>query len=175
MEVLWAPWRMDYILAPKPDACVLCPPAQTDRDADRLILHRGRHAFVIMNKFPYAHGHLMVAPLRHEAELARLTPAECSEMFWLVQKCTDILRQFCHPQGFNIGLNIGEAAGAGVREHLHIHIVPRWNGDASFITTVGEARVIPEHIATAYSRLVPYFAALPGNECPGTQAQRAVT
>jgi ATP adenylyltransferase len=159
---------MEYILGPKPDTCVLCPPAQPCEDAQRLILHRGRHAFVIMNKFPYAHGHLMVAPLRHEAEFARLTAAEGAELFWLLQKSTEILRRFCNPQGFNIGLNLGEAAGAGVREHVHVHIVPRWNGDASFMTTVGGARVIPGHIATAHALLRPYFAALPAR--PGENA-----
>ncbi len=164
MQVLWAPWRMDYILGPKPDCCVLCLPEQPDEDAERLVLYRGRHAFVIMNKFPYNNGHLMVAPLRHSADLATLSQEESCEIFWLLQQSTRILEACSHPEGINIGLNLGQAAGAGVREHLHFHIVPRWNGDASFMTAVSEIRVIPEHLAMTWKTLLPHFARLP--VCP---------
>lgn len=164
MEVLWAPWRMDYILGPKPDTCVLCLPEHKNEDAERLVLYRGRHAFVLMNKFPYNNGHLMVAPLRHSAELAGLAKEEGCEIFWLLQESTRILETCSHPEGVNIGLNLGQAAGAGVREHLHFHIVPRWNGDASFMTVTSDIRVIPEHIQSTWSTLKPYFDALP--VCP---------
>ena len=164
MDVLWAPWRMDYILGPKPDACILCLSEHGKDDEERLVLHRGRKAFVIMNKFPYNNGHLMVAPLRHVADLADLDQAEGREIFWLLQQSTAILRYCSQPEGFNLGLNLGEAAGAGVREHLHFHLVPRWNGDASFMTPICQTRVIPAHLAATRTLLLPHFAALP--DCP---------
>jgi len=164
MDVLWAPWRMDYILNPKPDACVLCLPGRREDDAERLVLHRGCKAFVIMNKFPYNNGHLLVAPLRHVADLTDLEEGESAEIVWLLQQSTRILRNCCRPEGINIGLNLGEAAGAGVREHLHVHLVPRWNGDASFMTPICQVRVIPEHLAATRAMLLPHFAALP--DCP---------
>ena len=164
MQVLWAPWRMDYILGPKPDCCVLCLPEHRAEDADRLVLHRGKYAFVIMNKYPYNNGHLMVAPLRHSADLAALTQEESCEIFWFLQQSVSILERCSHPEGINIGLNLGQAAGAGVREHLHFHIVPRWNGDASFMTTVSDVRVIPEHLSLTWKTLLPHFEQLPA--CP---------
>lgn len=164
MEVLWAPWRMDYILGPKPDGCVLCLPEHRDEDARRLVLHRGRTAFVIMNKFPYNNAHIMVAPFRHTADLGDLNREESTEIFWLLQQGSRVLEAQCQPQGLNIGLNLGAAAGAGVREHLHFHLVPRWNGDASFMTTVSDVRIIPQHIETTWAALVPHFNRLPA--CP---------
>ncbi|WP_051286484.1 HIT family protein [Megalodesulfovibrio gigas] len=157
MDVLWAPWRLDYILGPKPDACVFCLPAHRNEDRERLVLLRGRQAFVIMNKFPYNNGHLMVTPYRHVMRLQDCTRDECNEMMQLLQGCTDILCQHFNPQGVNIGLNLGEAAGAGIREHLHFHLVPRWNGDSSFMAVFSETRVIPEHLLATYDRLTPNF------------------
>ncbi len=159
MQVLWAPWRMEYILGPKPDRCVLCiPPEEAGEDAERLILHRGRHAFVIMNKFPYNNGHLMVVPFRHVTDLPDLSPEEAGEVMELLQLAVRVLEEHFQPQGINIGLNMGEAAGAGIRDHLHFHLVPRWNGDSSFMAVLDETRVIPEHLASTYRKLNPLFA-----------------
>lgn len=157
-QPLWAPWRMEYILGPKPDTCVLCLPQDDLSDDERLVLHRGKTAFVIMNKFPYNSGHIMVAPLRHVMDLPLLTSEESLEITVLLQHCTSILREYFHPQGINIGLNLGEAAGAGIRDHLHFHLVPRWNGDSSFMAVMSETRVIPEHLASTYTKLKPLFA-----------------
>jgi ATP adenylyltransferase len=160
MDRLWAPWRIEYILGPKPDECVFCIPENTDQDEQRLILHRGRTSFVIMNKFPYNNGHLMVTPYRHAFSITELKPEEAHEMSDLLQASTRILQETFSPDGINIGLNIGEAAGAGIEEHLHYHIVPRWSGDHSFMAVFSETMVIPEHLRSAYCRLKPAFRAL---------------
>lgn len=164
MKQLWAPWRIEYILGPKPDACVFCLPDHTEEDEDRLVLFRGQWNFVIMNKYPYNNGHLMVTPYRHLMNLCHLTHEESVEAMQLLQSCTDILQRHFSPQGVNIGLNLGEAAGAGIREHLHFHLVPRWNGDSSFMAVMDEVRVMPEHLGRTYAALKPYFAGLtPGS------------
>ena len=160
MEVLWAPWRIDYILGPKPGSCVFCLPDHTEEDEERLVLYRGRYNFVIMNKYPYNNGHLMVTPFRHVMDLASLTPEEAHENMDLLQRCVGILRQRFNPQGINVGLNLGEAAGAGIREHMHFHLVPRWNGDSSFMAVMSEVRVVPEHLSVTFSKLKPLFARL---------------
>ncbi|WP_432736308.1 HIT family protein [Maridesulfovibrio sp. FT414] len=157
MEVLWAPWRMDYILGPKPDECVFCIPENTDEDVERLVLHRAAHCFVIMNKFPYNNCHLMVTPYRHVSKLTDLAEVEASEIMKYITICCNILEKACHPQGINVGLNIGEAAGAGIAAHLHFQLVPRWNGDASFMAVFGETNVIPDHLSSTYKRLKPFF------------------
>ena len=145
---LWAPWRMDYILGPKPDSCVLClPPDDLSHDEERL-------------KFPYNNGHIMVAPLRHVMDLPLLAAEESTEIMELLKQCTTILREFFKPQGINVGLNLGEAAGAGIRDHLLFHLVPRWNGDSSFMAVMSETRVIPDHLASTYTKLKPLFARL---------------
>ncbi|NTV53122.1 MAG: HIT domain-containing protein [Candidatus Firestonebacteria bacterium] len=158
MDVLWAPWRMDYILGPKPDACVFCLPRDTDGDRQRLVLARGRHTFVIMNKFPYNSGHLMVTPFRHAQCLTELTPEETLELTKGLTYCTKAMREAMRPQGINIGLNLGEAAGAGLAAHLHFQMVPRWNGDSSFMAVFGETRVVPELLLSTYDRLKPFFS-----------------
>ncbi len=157
MEVLWAPWRMDYILGPKPDACVFCIPESTEEDRERLILARGKHCFVIMNKFPYNSGHLMVSPYRHVSCVTDLDPEEAAEAMRAVQFCVSVMRKAFNPQGVNVGINLGEAAGAGIAAHLHIQLVPRWNGDCSFMAVFSETRVAPELIASTYDRLKPFF------------------
>lgn len=157
MKHLWCPWRIDYILGPKPDSCVFCLPGHTDEDEERLVLYRGRRNFVIMNKFPYNNGHLMVMPYRHIMDFCALEADELAELTTLLQTCTGILQKHFSPQGINIGLNLGEAAGAGIREHLHFHLVPRWNGDSSFMAVLDEVRVMPEHLQTTYAALKPYF------------------
>ncbi|MDR2160857.1 MAG: HIT domain-containing protein [Desulfovibrio sp.] len=159
MKQLWCPWRLDYILGPKPDACVLCLPAHTREDEDRLVLRRGTWNFAIMNKFPYNNGHIMVSPLRHVMDIDELAPEEYDELFRFLQASVRILKARFSPQGINIGLNMGEAAGAGIREHLHFHLVPRWNGDSSFMAVMDEVRVIPEHLRATYQALKPLFAA----------------
>lgn len=157
MNVLWAPWRIDYILGPKPDACVFCLPENTEHDEERLVLHRGRHAFVIMNKYPYASGHLMVTPYRHVMALAELSTEESHYIMDLLRACSALLYTHFHCQGLNVGLNLGEAAGAGIREHVHFHLVPRWNGDSSFMAVLDEVRVLPEHLRATYRKLKPLF------------------
>ena len=160
MEVLWAPWRLDYILGPKPDECVFCLPDHTDEDRERLVLFRGRHSFVIMNKYPYNNGHIMVTPYRHVMCLTALEAGEHHEIMDLLQASVAILRSRFSPQGVNMGLNLGEAAGAGIREHMHFHLVPRWNGDSSFMAVFSETRVVPEHLTSTYDGLKPLFDAI---------------
>lgn len=160
MDTLWAPWRIEYILGPKPDACVLCIPTHTEEDEERLILHRARHCFVIMNKYPYSSGHLMVTPYKHVGKITDLLPEESHEIMDYLQITTAILTKVFHPQGINIGLNTGQAAGAGIEEHLHFHLVPRWVGDHSFMAVTAGTMVLPEHLNTTYKKLRPHFAAL---------------
>ncbi|EGB13680.1 histidine triad (HIT) protein [Pseudodesulfovibrio mercurii] len=160
MDVLWAPWRLDYILGPKPEECVFCIPEHTDEDAERCILARGEHCFVIMNKFPYNNGHLMVTPYRHVAHLTDLTLEESNDCMLWIRRAIQVLEDAFHPQGINMGLNLGEAAGSGIAQHMHFQIVPRWNGDASFMAVFGETTVIPEHLYSTYSRLKPLFDAI---------------
>lgn len=160
MKHLWTPWRIDYILGPKPDECVFCIPKSTEEDKDRLILHRGKRCFVIMNKFPYNNGHLMVCPYRHVMAIEDLTPDESQELMQLLQQCSAILKEHFNCEGVNIGLNQGQAAGAGVREHLHFHLVPRWNGDSSFIAVMDEVRCIPQFLSETWQQLKPHFSKL---------------
>ncbi len=162
MEALWAPWRIDYILGPKPDHCVFCLPQGREEDAKRLVLCRGKATFVILNKFPYNNAHIMVTPYRHVMDFCSLAPEESAELMWMLQKSCAILQENLKPQGLNVGLNLGEAAGAGIREHLHFHIVPRWNGDSSFIAVTASVRVIPQHLDDCYAMLRPHFARLEG-------------
>ncbi len=158
MKPLWAPWRMEYILGPKAHGCLFCVKPAEQKDRENLILYRGRHAYVIMNKFPYSNGHLMVVPYVHTSSLDNLPDADMLDIIKLAKLSSDCLTKAFHPEGFNVGINIGEAAGAGIEEHLHMHIVPRWAGDANFMTITGEIRVIPEHILDTYDKLYPIFA-----------------
>lgn len=157
MENLWAPWRIEYILGPKPDGCVLCLPEDRSEDDERMVLYRGARCFVIMNRYPYCNGHIMVAPLAHLACVTDLDE-ECSREFYgLVRRSTVILREHFKAEGVNIGINLGEAAGAGVREHLHCHLVPRWKGDSNFMAVLADVRTIPEHIRRTYHNLRTFF------------------
>ena len=158
MKVLWAPWRMEYILSDqKGGPCIFCPGDERDQDEDRLILFVGDLSMVMMNRYPYNNGHLLVSPVRHVGSLESLSEREMLDLFETVRKSTNVLRELMNPEGFNVGLNLGKVAGAGVEEHLHFHIVPRWNGDTNFMTAVGAVRVIPEHIRETYKKLLPYF------------------
>lgn len=154
MKRLWAAWRMKYIThAEKESGCIFCT-ALTRRDDDQnLVVRRGERAFIILNKYPYTSGHLMVAPKAHQPSLELLEPEERAEMMELVSECITALRQIYQPHGFNVGINIGAAAGAGVPGHVHIHVVPRWNGDTNFMSTVGEVRVLPEALEQTYRRV----------------------
>jgi len=151
---IWAPWRLEYIEKAGPEGgCIFVDlPAQSD-DRKNLILHRREHAFVILNAYPYTNGHLMVAPYRHTGSLQDLSDEELLEINQLVRDCVHWLTLAYAPQGFNVGVNMGRAAGAGIEDHLHWHIVPRWNGDTNFMTTVGEARVLAQSLEDAYDRL----------------------
>ena len=154
---LWAPWRMEYILGPKADACIFCLPESREEDKERLVLHRGRSVFVVMNRYPYNCGHLMVAPFRHVGDYCDLQTEEYSELFATSQRCVSVLLRQCSPQGFNLGFNLGAAASAGIKEHLHYHVVPRWNGDSSFMAVLGETRTFPQYLEETYLQLKPHF------------------
>jgi ATP adenylyltransferase len=158
---LWAPWRAEYVLGPKADGCVFCL-TQKDRAEERIlqqrqILYQGKNAFVLMNKYPYCNGHLLIAPYAHLSCITELDQESAAEFTLLIQKAADILRRHFKAQGINIGINLGEAAGAGVREHLHCHLVPRWNGDSNFMAVMSELRTIPQHLENTYRFLLPYF------------------
>lgn len=159
MDNLWAPWRMDYILGEDEfKGCIFCTDGLEDFDRERLILHIGDKVMVMMNRYPYNNGHLLVAPKRHVAEPGLLDGAETVELWDSVNRCLDVLREEMNPQGFNVGINLGLVAGAGVDQHLHVHIVPRWGGDTNFMTVLDDVRSVPEHIQATYNRLRPLIA-----------------
>ncbi|MEL7562512.1 HIT domain-containing protein [Dehalogenimonas sp. 4OHTPN] len=157
MEQLWAPWRGKLIEGPKPDGCIFCDLPRAGNDKKTLILYRGAEAFVIMNAYPYAAGHLMVAPFRHAARLADLSRSERAEIMDLAARCEAALTSAMKPEGFNAGFNLGKAAGAGVEAHLHCHIVPRWVGDTNFMPVLSDTRVINQSLEEIYDRLKEYF------------------
>ncbi|MBW6515677.1 MAG: HIT domain-containing protein [Candidatus Cloacimonetes bacterium] len=152
---LYSPWRYEYLISEKPDGCIFC--FNKEEDEKRLVLHRSKHSFVIMNLYPYNNGHIMVVAQRHVSNLTDLQPEELHDMFSTVQLCERVLQKRYNADGLNVGINIGKAAGAGVDDHLHIHIVPRWFGDANFMSIVAEIRVIPEDFEQAYQMLKECF------------------
>jgi ATP adenylyltransferase len=155
MDTMWSPWRMKYIMNyENPGKCIFCTAPMEADGPGNLIVHRGKLCFVILNRFPYTNGHAMVVPYEHKSSLEALTPEIRCEMMEMVTETICVMRKVYKPQGFNIGVNIGSAAGAGIAEHVHMHIVPRWNGDTNFMSTVGETRVLPEELEDTYSRLV---------------------
>ncbi len=160
MKTMWAPWRMEYILSEKDENCIFCEALSL---TDNLTLYKGNITMVMMNKFPYINGHLLVAPVRHMSMLDELSKKEMTELMATVEKSVGILKSKMNPDGFNIGLNLGKVAGAGVEEHLHFHIVPRWFGDVNALTVFADVRVIPEHIKTTYTNLKPHFDELDNN------------
>ena len=157
MQVLWAPWRMAYVSAPRTSGCIFCNAAQTDDLRGCLVLAQ-QPALVMLNRFPYANGHLMVAPRRHAAHLGALPTDEFHALMEMLQRVARLLGDALHADGMNLGMNLGAAAGAGVADHLHWHIVPRWAGDTNFMPMLAEVRVIPEHLDALYDRLKPLFA-----------------
>lgn len=161
MERLWTPWRMEYIKSATTDdeaeGCIFCDlPADGD-DERTLILARGDHAFVILNRYPYNPGHLMVAPFRHVGDLAELEDEDLAETVALVRDSVRALRDEWQPSGFNVGMNLGRVAGAGVPGHLHWHVVPRWHGDSNFMPVIGQTKVLPELLEETYRKLRPAF------------------
>ena len=151
MKYLWSPWRMKYIQAnKKEEGCVFCKVQDMPDNEENLIVHRGERAYVIMNRFPYTSGHILVIPYLHEDNLEVLDAETRAEMMELVTKTMTVLRGIYNPQGFNFGANIGAAAGAGIAPHVHLHIVPRWNGDTNFMSSLGETRVLPEALEETY-------------------------
>lgn len=160
MKRIWAPWRAEYITAGKETACIFCsvaPGGDSEEAGGGLVLYRSARSIVLLNKFPYNSGHLMVAPVRHVARIEELDDEESADIFRLVRRSTVCLRQALNPQGFNIGLNIGSAAGAGIEDHIHMHVVPRWNGDMNFMPVLADVKVIPEHLLQTLARLKPLF------------------
>lgn len=153
MERLWAPWRMAYIEVPQIRGCVFCEKPRAGDDREQLILHRGEHCFVIMNLFPYNNGHVMVAPYRHTADLVGLTEEEQAEMMRLTRYCVRVLQEAFRPDAFNLGMNLGKSAGAGIADHLHMHIVPRWDGDTNFMPVLGETKVLPDALFSTYDKV----------------------
>lgn len=163
MDRIWAPWRMEYILNENPEAgCIFCNRIGRNEDQKDLILFRGSTAFVIMNKFPYNNGHLMVVPNRHIANPTNLDEREMVELFRLLNLSIRVLNQTMNPHGFNVGMNLGRVAGAGVEDHLHFHIVPRWNGDTNFMPVISETKVISESLEKSYEKLKDVFEKLSG-------------
>jgi ATP adenylyltransferase len=160
-EVLWAPWRMEYVLAHKQGGCFLCALDREEPSEENLLLAKTSRALVVFNRYPYNNGHLLVAPRLHTADLAALDPAAYAHLMELFRFTLAALRRAFSPEGFNAGLNLGKGAGAGLEEHLHWHIVPRWNGDTNFMPVTAGARVIPEALAATHRKLAPFFAGLP--------------
>ena len=154
-ERLWSPWRMEYILSDKEkDRCIFCEAIAQDSDEKNLILYRGEHAFIILNLYPYNNGHLMMVPYEHVPSTEDLTPDVLVELMRLVNKSLQLLRDVMSPQGFNIGINMGAPAGAGIEDHVHIHVVPRWTGDTNFMPVLATTRVVPELLEETYTKIL---------------------
>lgn len=160
MKHLWAPWRLAYVAGPKVEGCVFCEALASGDDRATLVLHRADLGFLILNRFPYNSGHLMVVPNRHVARLDGLSPQEHEALMRLAALAVRVLERASGPEGFNIGMNLGRAAGAGIDDHLHIHVVPRWVGDTNFMPVIGDVKVMPEHLANTYDRLATVLAGL---------------
>lgn len=162
MKTLWTPWRMEHILgsAPKATGCLFEPPGTESQSKPHLLLYRDGLTVVLLNRFPYTNGHLLLAPRRHLGDLTALNPQENIRLMEMLSACCTILRRHLQPDGINIGLNLGKAAGAGIADHLHFHCVPRWEGDHNFMTVCAEIRTIPQHIDRTFDLLLPDFQRL---------------
>ena len=153
MERLWAPWRLEYVgSADEQEGCVFCL-ANAANDEEGLVVHRGQHSFVVLNKFPYSSGHMMIAPIRHVGEFAELEDEEVVEIHRLAGQGIGALAQVYEPQGYNLGWNLGRIAGAGVVDHVHLHLVPRWTGDTNFMPVLADVKVLPEHLVDTRRKL----------------------
>jgi ATP adenylyltransferase len=157
MKVLWAPWRMEYILSEKGGTCIFCEYPKQEKDRENLILYRSSHTFVIMNRYPYNNGHLMVVPYLHTPSLDELNEDTLLDFMKVTRHSVSSLKKAFMPEGFNMGINIGKIAGAGMETHMHLHMVPRWAGDTSFMTVFDDIRIIPEHIMDTYDKLFVAF------------------
>ncbi len=160
MKALWAPWRKEFILGPKIEGCIFCKLPKQKKDRDNLILFRGKHNYVILNRYPYNNGHLMVVPYRHTKDMSRLKPPENAEMLGLSALAIKALEKTMSPQGHNLGINLGAAGGAGIRDHLHLHVVPRWTGDTNWMPVLDETKVMIEYLGETYDRLKPVLEKL---------------
>jgi ATP adenylyltransferase len=153
MKHLWAPWRMDYILSDRRGGkCIFCPEAK-QADEKRLILHRTPFSLVLLNRYPYSYGHLMIAPIRHVSDVSKLRPEEMEDILYTLGQTIHILKKAFCSNGFNVGMNLGRVSGAGVPHHLHFHVIPRWNGDMNFMPVLADVRIIPEHLQQTYRKL----------------------
>lgn len=158
MEHIWSPWRYQYIAsADRQPGCIFCRAQEKDREREYLVIYRAQLNYIILNLFPYTSGHLMIVPYQHTASFADMSLAVTAEMMELAKRAQTALESEYHPDGFNIGMNLGRSAGAGVADHVHLHVVPRWAGDANFVSIVGETRVLPEDLHTTYDKLKKYF------------------
>ena len=160
MKQVWAPWRMEYIKQDKSGECIFCVLPKANEDEKNFILHKGDTCFVIMNVYPYNTGHLMVSPYRHLSCITKMDEKENTELNRLTHSCVEILRTVKSPEGFNIGINLGKAGGAGFDEHIHMHIVPRWIGDTNYMPVLADTKVHPEHLQATYDSLLPHFQTL---------------
>ncbi len=159
MDHLWSPWRYRYLTAARTNqGCIFCDMAAENQDERNLIVHRGVHNFVVLNRFPYTSGHLMVVPFAHSSQLNGIEETAASELMQLVRVAEGHLRGVYRPDGLNIGMNLGESAGAGIAGHIHMHVLPRWTGDSNFMTTIGETRILPEELDVTWRRLSGAFA-----------------
>jgi ATP adenylyltransferase len=154
---IYAPWRAEYIHGPKEQGCVFCRIATEDKDQDNYVLFRGESCYVVLNRYPYTSGHLMIVPYRHQSDLEDMTAGEIAELMRLAQRVITIQKQEFQTQGFNVGFNLGQPAGAGIEEHLHLHVVPRWIGDSSFVSTIGNSRVLSISMESIYDSLKKHF------------------
>ncbi len=155
MKRLYCPWRIKYITSPKSDKCIFCEHITENNDEKNLILLRGNYCFIMLNLYPYNNGHLMIIPYSHKANLIDLSHEECIEMMFLAQICIEALQKVMKPHGFNLGMNIGTSAGAGIADHIHLHIVPRWEGDSNFMLVFGETKIISEDLSSTYRKIHP--------------------
>jgi ATP adenylyltransferase len=158
MNILWTPWRLKFILGEKPAECVLCTKPRESKDRGNYILHRGEACYIMLNLYPYTNGHLMIVPYQHEADITRLDAKSLQEMMRFTQASVAALTEAMKPTGFNMGMNLGKFAGAGIDDHLHMHLVPRWGGDANFMSVLAQTRMIPEDLDSTYDRLLPVLS-----------------
>jgi len=158
MDYLWSPWRYQYVSQQRPEqGCVFCTKMQQQGDEENFVLHRGLSSYVLLNLYPYTCGHMMIAPYQHIGDLSSADDATWMEMMSLTRKAEQALRKAYRPDGINLGMNLGESAGAGIADHIHMHVLPRWYADSNFMTTIGETRVLPEIMSETYRKLKPLF------------------